>query len=709
MAELYPAPFANLLKRMLVEYEREGKIFDLPKRKFYRADAALDLSVRMHGHRAALPLGPAAGPQDQMAQNIVLAWLAGSRILELKTVQINDELKIPRPCIDAHNIGYNIEWSQELKLEQSLQDYVAGSMLIEILQATGWPEVDSSPDKAETIFDMSVGYDLAGISSPRVRHWMESMKDAASMVDALRRQIPDEFRAFRDLNFKTRLSDTLTLSTFHGCPADEIERIVDFLLREMGLHVIIKLNPTLLGKPTVDHLLHDVMGYQEIQTEQESFDKDLQFDQALEICERLNRTAHSLGRQLGVKFSNTLVVLNNNTFFPSSERVMYLSGQPLHVITMNLVRKWRQAVGCRYPISFSAGIDAHNFWNAVAMNFTPITTCTDLLRPGGYARLPNYLQKLESRMKEVGVTHIGDFVLKSEGNSARAVEQVSEKLTESQRSDADVRRLLDSIRRDQKAGPLPAPSPLLDIYRAVVEGAGLLNTTDIVERTTRDERYYAKNNRTTPRKIGSHLFLFDCINCDKCVPVCPNDANFVYEVEALAVDYVNYRVTKSGLQVEPGGRFEVKKNHQLATFQDFCNECGNCDVFCPEDGGPHIEKPRFFGSVAAFEKWKSHDGFLIEAGEYIERARCRIGGAEHVLEVDHLSMRARFQSSGAEIEFDYETHQPISSRLLDGATEALVDMKCYFTANAVLRGVLNPRYINYINVERASVSPHKWG
>ena len=41
----------------------------------------LDLSVEFHGHRAATPLGPAAGPHGQLAQNIALSWLAGSRIM----------------------------------------------------------------------------------------------------------------------------------------------------------------------------------------------------------------------------------------------------------------------------------------------------------------------------------------------------------------------------------------------------------------------------------------------------------------------------------------------------------------------------------------------------------------------------------------------------------------------------------------------------
>ena len=102
-------------------------------------------------------------------QNIVLSWLAGSRIIELKTVQIIDELKIPRPCIDATNVGYNVEWSQELKLEESLREYVGAAMLIEILKAAAFSGEGTRPPRTRRrIFDMSVGYDLEGIRSPRV-------------------------------------------------------------------------------------------------------------------------------------------------------------------------------------------------------------------------------------------------------------------------------------------------------------------------------------------------------------------------------------------------------------------------------------------------------------------------------------------------------------------------------------------------------------
>jgi putative selenate reductase len=134
MAELVPIPLPLLLRRAFLEYSREGKIFDLPENKFFRGIPGLDLSVSFHGHRAATPLGPAAGPHGQLAQNIALSWLGGARIIELKTVQILDELKIPRPCIDVANVGYNVEWSQELKLEQSLREYVKAAMLLEILK-----------------------------------------------------------------------------------------------------------------------------------------------------------------------------------------------------------------------------------------------------------------------------------------------------------------------------------------------------------------------------------------------------------------------------------------------------------------------------------------------------------------------------------------------------------------------------------------------
>ena len=137
MAELVPVPLHALLRRAHHEFGRRRAIFDLPERKFRRrappAGPVLDLSVPYAGTCAASPIGPAAGPHTQLAQNIALGWLAGARIFELKTIQIKDRLTLSRPCIDMATIGYNTEWSQELRLEDSLREYVKASMLLEIL------------------------------------------------------------------------------------------------------------------------------------------------------------------------------------------------------------------------------------------------------------------------------------------------------------------------------------------------------------------------------------------------------------------------------------------------------------------------------------------------------------------------------------------------------------------------------------------------
>ena len=691
MADLIGAPFGALLRRMLREHEREGKVYDLPARKFWHGAADLDTSVLFHGQRASSPLGPAAGPQDQMAQNIVLSWLAGSRILELKTVQVNDRLVLPRPCIDATSVGYNVEWSQELRLEDSLREYVAGSMLLDVLKADNLLGLPSDRLKQDTILDMSVGYDLAGIRSPQVRAWIESMKDARRHVAALRDEIPSDLGRWRDLDFNTRLSDQVTLSTFHGCPASEIEGIVRFLLTEMDVHVTVKLNPTLLGKAVVDGLLHDVLGYTEVRTRAEDFEKDLQWGQALEITDRLSELARSRGRTFQVKFSNTLVVRNHRPFFPASEPVMYLSGGPLHVITMALVERYRHARP-EVPISFSAGVDAQNYPECVALGFTPITTCTDLLRPGGYGRLARYAALLEERMRAAGASRIGDFVVRALGRGEDAVR--------AEAPEGPVRAGLLAALSPASGGDLKAAAEAggPDLYDRLVRRAALLNTPIGAARAAADARYRAEKNRAVPRKIGSHLALFDCINCDKCIPVCPNDANFVYETATLTVSYERFMVRDGVVAAAHGGTFVANKRHQIANFQDFCNECGNCDVFCPEDGGPYIEKPRFFGSLQAWTATRGRDGFFARREAGGDAIWGRVGGREYRLEVDRAADRATFTDGIITVHVAHADRRPLRAEAVGDAPEGhALDFSAYLNMALAVDGVLDARRANPVN------------
>ena len=736
MSELVPIPLPLLLRRAFLEYEREGKIFDLPKAKIFRGLPGLDTSVRFHGHPASTPLGPAAGPHDQLVQNIVLAWLGGSRIIELKTVQILDELKIPRPCIDIINVGYNVEWSQELRLEQSLREYVGAAMFIEILKASKLLGEDFPGAWGDTIFDMSVGYDLKGISSPRVRAWMERMMDATAIVDELRSTLTGPWARYRNLPFPTRISDTLTLSTFHGCPAGEIEGIVSFLLTEMDLNVCVKLNPTLLGKAHVEHLLHDVLGYHDLMVTQEAFDKDLQWAEAMEMIPRLDRLARSHGKRLAVKFSNTLVVKNHRTFF--TDEVMYMSGAPLHVLTLNLVQKFRQHLGAAIPISFSAGLDSSNMANCVAMNFIPVTTCTDLLRPGGYARLVRYLEKLGEKMRAVGATRLPDFVIRHCGQRANAHHWVIQGTIDSLRGQfvgtdqGQIARVEEWLETDvlsplepcgaarhgvrdvcrqvaanfeEKAGEFPPAivdslrGTITGLEQALVDAAGLLNTPILVKEATENPRYAWERNQGVPRKIGSKLWLYDCINCDKCVPVCPNVANFVYETTAMDVTYDNFELTPQGPpQRIPGGVFKVAKAHQLANYADACNDCGNCDVFCPEDGGPYIEKPRFFSSLETYRKYAGRNGFYIAFEGDQTTLYGTIAGASYQLSLNPPIDRAWFSDGNAEVEIRPSSGELVSWKLKPAAAaHHILDMLPYLQLKLLVESIRDPRHVNFAN------------
>ena len=681
MAELIPYPFAALIERMFSELESADSIFDLPSKSFFLGREGRDYSVPFHDKRAPTPLGPASGPQTQMAQNLVLSWLCGCRILELKTVQILDELEIPRPCIDMETIGYNVEWSQELKLEQSLHEYVKGAMLIEILKASG--KLKMAPGFGEVIYDMSVGYDLKGIQTERVQDYIRGMKDASAVVEHYRKQIPDRFSQFRDLDFPTNLSNSLTLSTFHGCPPDEIERIIDFLLNEHSLNCIIKLNPTLLGEERVRELLQGVMGYEAVNVPSKAFQTDTSWDQAQGFVQRLGVTADQLGLGFGVKFSNTLIVENHRSFFPESEKEMYLSGPPLHVLATNLVDRFRDRFGDHYPISFSAGIDRKNFADAVAIGLTPITSCSDLLKAGGYSRATTYFRELDSRMDRLGVNTIPDYIIKAYGNAEQALSECGKNAEDSK---------IDDCRKALEEGTSLLEAAGEDLYGRWLSQCKLLNTQTYAENATLDQRYALVKNSKPPTKVGSMLELFDCLTCDKCIPVCPNDANFMLSIPPEQVPVKTLTFEDGSWSVEESGKLVLEKKHQIANFADFCNECGNCDIFCPEDGGPYVLKPRFFGSRESFREFSNHDGFFIERNNGGDTVLARFSQDEY----ESTLMNGEVQFSGPGFNIRFSADDP--EKTVSGEAETSVDLTRYEIMEKIRWGILESGHVNYASV-----------
>ena len=681
MAELIPYPFAALIERMFSELESADSIFDLPSKSFFLGREGRDYSVPFHDKRAPTPLGPASGPQTQMAQNLVLSWLCGCRILELKTVQILDELEISRPCIDMETIGYNVEWSQELKLEQSLHEYVKGAMLIEILKASG--KLKMAPGFGEVIYDMSVGYDLKGIQTERVQDYIRGMKDASAVVEHYRKQIPYRFSQFRELDFPTNLSNSLTLSTFHGCPPDEIERIIDFLLNEHSLNCIIKLNPTLLGEERVRELLQGVMGYEAVNVPSKAFQTDTSWDQAQGFVKRLGVTADQLGLGFGVKFSNTLIVENHRSFFPESEKEMYLSGPPLHVLATNLVDRFRDRFGDHYPISFSAGIDRKNFAEAVAIGLTPITSCSDLLKAGGYSRATTYFRELDSRMDRLGVNTIPDYIIKAYGNAEQALSECGKNAEDSK---------IDECRKALEEGTSLLEAAGEDLYGRWLSQCKLLNTQTYAENATLDQRYALVKNSKPPTKVGSMLELFDCLTCDKCIPVCPNDANFMLSIPPEQVPVKTLTFEDGSWSVEESGKLVLEKKHQIANFADFCNECGNCDIFCPEDGGPYVLKPRFFGSRESFREFSNHDGFFIERNNGGDTVLARFSQCEY----ESTLMNGEVQFSGPGFNIRFSADDP--EKTVSGEAETSVDLTRYEIMEKIRWGILESGHVNYASV-----------
>lgn len=528
---LRPIPLDQLLRRVAHEWRARERIFDLPASRFWRRQSDVDLSTDFLGRVASSPLGPAAGPQSQMSQNLVLSWLGGSRIFELKTVQVDDALAIGRPCIDAEGLTYNTELSQELRISEAVDEYIKASMMIEILRS--WEPIfpHIGDDAGSHVFDLSVGYSLQSVRSPKVAHFIQAMTDATTVVDRLRQDIPDEFAFARDFDFTTAVSSTATLSTFHGCLPLEISDVVHHLMQEHELDVVVKLNPTLLGFHRVEHILHDILHYFDVTVDPHCFPADLQFHHATELIGSLASFAMASHRRFGLKLTNTMVV--DNIRARLADDPVYLSGPPLHVLATTLLDDLINDMPGRFEIaghegsvqlSFSGGVSAANISDTLGMGVKSVTVCSDLLRPGGYGRLQPMLRALADGMRAASVTSLNGWhqlrwsSSRAAGFRGPAEEHMTELLT----------------------------GPKTTFYEAAV-------------------------NLSPLRTVDHVLDMWGCVACNNCVTVCPNDAVFA-------------------VRTPPGA--DLRGRQQYIVLADLCNDCGNCATFCPETGDPARIKPR---------------------------------------------------------------------------------------------------------------------
>lgn len=443
-------PFNKLMEHILEENRNEQTIFGVSK--YYKANLQSE-KLQLFNEGLELPFGPAAGPHTQLAQNIIAAYVGGSRFFELKTVQTLDgeDLPVAKPCILAEDEGYNVEWSTELRVQDAQSEYIKAYFALKLISR----ELELGCADG-FIFNMSVGYDLEGIRSAKIDAFIEGLKDASELAvfKECKAWAYDNLHCFKNITkadidaIDGKVCTSGTLSTLHGCPPAEIERIATYLLSEKHLNTFIKCNPTLLGYKAARETL-DALGYDYIVFDEHHFNEDLQFADAVPMLTRLQALANEKSLSFGVKLTNTFPVDIAANELPGNE--MYMSGRSLFPLSMQVAQKLTLAFDGALRISYSGGADAHNIADLYKAGIWPITIATTLLKPGGY----NRLVQMASLLEKVG---------------ARAFTKVDlscvEKLMESSKKDLHYIKPIKTAPNRKSGGEVP----LIDCFKAPCRG-----------------------------------------------------------------------------------------------------------------------------------------------------------------------------------------------------------------------------------------------
>ena len=491
-------PFGQLAEWILEEHRKSGQVFGI--QKAYVADQ--EKTVEIFGRKLENPVGPAAGPHTQLAQNLVAAYFAGARFFELKTVQKMDgpELSacVPKPCIVAEDEAYNCEWSTELYVPQAMEEYIKGWMLIHVIAKEFGL---GSPDGFQ--FNMSCGYNLEGIKDKKIDVFIEGLKDARNteVFKECRNWLLEHVDFFEHVTredieaIPAEICNSITLSTMHGCPPQEIENIVMYLLTEKHINTYVKCNPTLLGYDFVRKAMDD-LGYGYMAFTDFHFKDDLQFEDAVPMLKRLMDAAAQEGLSFGVKLTNTFPVDTKRGELPGEE--MYMSGKALFPLSITVAARLAEAFDGKLPMSFSGGADQKNIDQIIDCGIWPVTVATVLLKPGGY----KWMTRIAEKAGECQPGKSGEV----------SVEKVK-KLAEEALKDPHYQST------PKKAGKkMEGNAPLLDCLK--------------------------KKDASENKEFTAHKRV-----CGNCADVCPNRANVLIEVpelELLQILHVDYMCNECG-------------------------------------------------------------------------------------------------------------------------------------------------------------------
>jgi putative selenate reductase len=121
--------------------------------------------------------------------------------------------------------------------------------------------------------------------------------------------------------------------------------------------------------------------------------------------------------------------------------------------------------------------------------------------------------------------------------------------------------------------------------------------------------------------------------------------------------------------------FNIDQTNQILNIGDFCNECGNCNNFCPTNGAPYITKPKFY----------------LTSESFIEENNCYYIGNNFIKYNDNMDIhklekidqtfvytskivKAKYNSNYELI--NLQVNGNINNLLLDKATEMIYLLEC---------------------------------
>lgn len=132
--------------------------------------------------------------------------------------------------------------------------------------------------------------------------------------------------------------------------------------------------------------------------------------------------------------------------------------------------------------------------------------------------------------------------------------------------------------------------------------------------------------------------------------------------------------------------FAIEKDKQIGNIAEFCNNCGNCDTFCPEMGAPFEEKPQFYLEPDHFKKSVHQYGFYFVSPNQLYT---KIDGKQSILKYDPDRQNYSWNVEGIIFRLDesnnllhYETDVKIDEDLQ-------VDLLKFVTSKIILNGLIN--------------------